>query len=207
MSTLFKDIIEHEIYPAIGCTEPISCAYAAAIASSQLPGIPKNIHIHVDSGTFKNGNAVTVPYTKGAKGNLIAACLGAFLKKHDKKLQLLELTTDKELEKAYFLYDSDNSSINVIEGETKFCVDVTVSDDENKARCKLYQGHTNVVLISLNDKIIHEINMDFEDNPLSAYRKKIKSMAFNELLNLPTSLDSSDINHIKKGIELNLKLS
>ena len=73
---LLKQILIHEVFPAMGCTEPISCAFAAAAAAEQL-GVPvERLELTVDPGTFKNGAAVTIPNSRGRKGNLIAAALG-----------------------------------------------------------------------------------------------------------------------------------
>ena len=87
---LFKEVLAHEVYPAFGCTEPISCAYAAATAAAQLGEPVESLLLQVDPGTYKNGAAVTVPHSDGAKGNLIAAALGAALARPDAKLELLQ---------------------------------------------------------------------------------------------------------------------
>jgi L-cysteine desulfidase len=74
---IYKELITHEVFPALGCTEPIAVAYAAALAAAQLQGEVEEVRIEVDPGVFKNGFAVTVPNTGGEKGNLIAGALGA----------------------------------------------------------------------------------------------------------------------------------
>ena len=64
---LFKEIIRHEVYPAMGCTEPIACAYAAAVAAEKLGEPVDRVILRVDRGTYKNGAAVTVPHSGGQK--------------------------------------------------------------------------------------------------------------------------------------------
>jgi len=83
---LLKEVLTNEVFPAFGCTEPISCAYAAALAGAELGEPVESLLLRVDSGTYKNGAAVTVPHCDGAKGNLIAAALGAVLAKPEAKL-------------------------------------------------------------------------------------------------------------------------
>ena len=87
---LLREILEHEVYPALGCTEPVSCAYAAALAAAHLGEDVQELAIEVDAGTFKNGAAVVVPRTGGQKGNLIAAALGAVISRPDCKLEILQ---------------------------------------------------------------------------------------------------------------------
>ena len=77
---ILKEVLTYEVYPAIGCTEPISCAYAAATAAAHLGGPVQSLVLKVDPGTYKNGAAVIVPQSGGAKGNLIAAAMGAVLR-------------------------------------------------------------------------------------------------------------------------------
>ena len=87
--TLLKKIFEHEVFPAVGCTEPISCAYAAASAAERLDAPVEKIELRVDPGTFKNGAAVTIPNSGGSKGNLIAAAMGAMIARPKLKLEIL----------------------------------------------------------------------------------------------------------------------
>ena len=83
---ILKEVLENEVFPALGCTEPIAVAYAASVAANEIDGDPEKIVITVDPGVYKNGMAVTVPNTNGQRGNLIAGVLGAFVKKPELKM-------------------------------------------------------------------------------------------------------------------------
>ncbi|MFH1453011.1 MAG: hypothetical protein ABIH00_03395 [Armatimonadota bacterium] len=67
---LYKEIIKNEVFPAMGCTEPISIAYAASIAAEGTGEVPEELLILVNQGSYKNGLAVTIPNTGGEKGTL-----------------------------------------------------------------------------------------------------------------------------------------
>jgi len=97
---LLQEIFNNEVFPAIGCTEPISCAYVTAAAVEQLNGAVEEIGITVDSGTFKNGAAVTVPNSGGMTGNIIASALGAVIAKSELRLEILKEVTPAILKKA-----------------------------------------------------------------------------------------------------------
>ncbi len=45
---LLDEIFKHEVYPALGCTEPVSCAYAAAVAASHLGEEVEQLVVRVD---------------------------------------------------------------------------------------------------------------------------------------------------------------
>lgn len=68
--------VQEEVKPALGCTEPISLALAAAVAAAELDGAVERIDAWVSPNLMKNGLGVTVPGT-GMVGLPIAAALGA----------------------------------------------------------------------------------------------------------------------------------
>jgi len=54
---ILKAVLKHEVFPALGCTEPIAVAYAASIAAHEIDGGIEEISITVDPGVYKNGFA------------------------------------------------------------------------------------------------------------------------------------------------------
>lgn len=199
---LYKTIVEHEVFPAMGCTEPIACAYAAALAAEQLEGEVEQLTLAVDKGTFKNGDAVVVPFTDGAKGNLIAAALGACLKNPKLKLELLQAATEDIKAKAKIL--CEKSKVLCLNEEKVFCVNVEVSNKNSKARAILMGGHTHLYRLEKNDNVLFE--EEAAKKGALPYRNKIKQMKLCELLALIGQLDAEDFAMIEKGINLNLAL-
>ena len=78
---ILSEVLKHDVFPALGCTEPIAVAYAASAAGKQLNGEISEIHISVDPGVYKNGFSVAIPNTRGERGNLIAGVLGALIQR------------------------------------------------------------------------------------------------------------------------------
>ncbi len=79
-----------EVKPALGCTEPVAVALAAAVAARELPGEPERIALKLSINIFKNGRDVGIPGTDGLRGNAVAAALGALAGDPDKGLLVLE---------------------------------------------------------------------------------------------------------------------
>ncbi len=71
--------VQEEVKPALGCTEPISLALAAAVAAAELEGPVERVEAWVSPNLMKNGLGVTVPGT-GMVGLPIAAALGEWWK-------------------------------------------------------------------------------------------------------------------------------
>ena len=74
--TLYENyvaILENELLPAMGCTEPIAVAYCAALARKTLGCLPERVQISVSGNILKNVKSVVVPNTGGLRGIAAAA--------------------------------------------------------------------------------------------------------------------------------------
>ena len=85
----YINILKTELVPAMGCTEPIAIAYAAALAQKTLQEDVKHVEIYASGNIIKNVKSVTVPNTNGRKGILAAAAIGICAGDPDKKLQVI----------------------------------------------------------------------------------------------------------------------
>ena len=72
----YLQILKEELVPAMGCTEPIAIAYAAARAKKILGNLPDKVEIGVSDNIIKNVKSVIVPNTDGLKGIEAAAAAG-----------------------------------------------------------------------------------------------------------------------------------
>ena len=72
----YVTILESELVPALGCTEPIALAYAAAKAKEVLGKMPDHITMRCSGNIIKNVKGVKVPNSGGMKGVEAAAVLG-----------------------------------------------------------------------------------------------------------------------------------
>ena len=90
-------ILKEELVPALGCTEPIAIAYAAAKAREILGKLPEEIVVSCSGNIIKNVKAVIVPTTGDLKGIETSAILGAVGGNAEKKLEVLVDVTDEDL--------------------------------------------------------------------------------------------------------------
>lgn len=204
---LFKAVLANEVYPAFGCTEPISCAYAAATAAAQLGEPAEGVTLRVDAGTFKNGAAVVVPSSGGAKGNLVAATLGAVLARPEAKLLLLEEVTPELRDRAQALLDAGRCQVECADEAAGFLVDVTVVGRQHRARCVLAGGHINVERIERDDQVVFQASGGPAEPSGLEYRNQLQRMSMAEVLTLVDGLDPQDRSYLRRGIEMNLAMS
>ena len=94
------EILKMEAIPALGCTEPVACALACARCKEELGGVPEQIDVFVSGNIYKNGMAVGMPGAGGARGNAIAAALGAICGDASRGLEVLAGTKPEDVKKA-----------------------------------------------------------------------------------------------------------
>ena len=96
----YVTILESELVPALGCTEPIALAYAAAKAKEVLGKMPDHITMRCSGNIIKNVKGVKVPNSGGMKGVEAAAVLGITGGDPSQALEVLEHVTDREIDEA-----------------------------------------------------------------------------------------------------------
>ncbi|WP_443743534.1 L-cysteine desulfidase family protein [Sutterella sp.] len=94
--THYRRALIEELQPAMGCTEPIALAYAAAEAGRRLGGYPEEIEVEVSRNIVKNVKSVIVPNTGGLYGIEAAVAAGFVARRPEAKLQVLAEITDAE---------------------------------------------------------------------------------------------------------------
>jgi L-cysteine desulfidase len=203
---ILKEIFANEVFPSIGCTEPIACAYAAAAAVEQLGAPVEKIELVVDPGTFKNGAAVTIPYGEGQKGNAIAAALGAMIAKSALRLEILKETTPHVLKKALELVKKGNLKYSCKENEKNFRIEVFASGGSSRVHCVVSEGHTNITLLEKDGRSIIDSH-PHAGSEEKEYRRIMKRMKLEELLHEVVKLDKDDRAYIQKGIEMNMAIA
>ena len=92
----YVKILEEELKPAMGCTEPIALAYAAARAREVLGKIPDKVYVEASGSIIKNVKSVIVPNTDYLKGIPAAAAAGIIAGKPEKELEVIaEVSKDE----------------------------------------------------------------------------------------------------------------
>lgn len=195
----YIEILKEELLPAMGCTEPIAVAYAAALAAKELNDIPTEIHINVSGSIIKNVKSVIVPNTGGLRGLKAAAAAGIIAGKADKELEVLADVTEKQreaiadyLKKAIFTVTESQSGLI-------FDIEITLKSPEHSACCRICGYHTHVVFLEKDGNI--RIN-----EPVGEQEKHQNTDR--SLLNVEdiiTFADEVDLENIKELLDLQIK--
>ncbi len=153
----YLNILKEELRPAMGCTEPIALAYAAARARSVLGAIPDRIRLFVSGNLIKNVKSVVVPNTGGLHGMPAALAVGIIAGDARRELQVIS-SVPRELHPRIKEYmDTVSLEIQPSQSELVFDIDLYVYAGQDFVRLRIANHHTNVVLIRKNDQVLLQL--------------------------------------------------
>jgi L-cysteine desulfidase len=161
----FIQILKEELIPAMGCTEPISIAYAVAKARKTLcerGEKPLRATLAVSGNIIKNAKSVTVPHTGGMRGIDSAFAAGFVAGNADKELEVLSAVTEEQTKEIQRIREEFPLEIITPESARVFDIGVTLYSQNHVAYVRVADTHTNVVCVRLDDKILFEKSLDAE---------------------------------------------
>lgn len=148
-------ILRDELIPALGCTEPIAVALAAANARNALGTMPEQLDVEVSNNIVKNVKSVVVPNTGGMKGIEAAAAIGTVAGAADQVLEVISHVSDADREAMRAFLSAKEIRVFPCQGDVLFSITVTAYDGAgNIATCQIRDTHTNIIHLSRNDVIL-----------------------------------------------------
>ena len=186
-------LLGQELVPAMGCTEPIAVAYAAAIAARELGVLPEKVDICVSANIIKNVKSVIVPNTGGLHGLEAAAAAGVVA--GDPSLQLLvisRISCEEQAKIADYL-QSAVFTVHESDSDALFDIFITLTAGEHRAACRIAEGHTNIVCIERDGETVYSSNSARSDDPLSAEKALLEVERIVEFADTVQIADVKDI--------------
>ena len=153
----YVSILREELVPAMGCTEPIALAYAAAKAREVLGGLPDKVVIGASGSIIKNVKSVIVPNTNHLKGIQAAAAAGIVAGKPEKELEVIAEVTKEQTEEMKTFLEQTEIHVEYIDNGLTFDIIVTLYKGEEYSKVRIANYHTNIVLIEKNGEVLKEI--------------------------------------------------
>ena len=153
----YVQILKEELVPAMGCTEPIALAYAAAKAREVLGCLPERVHIGASGSIIKNVKSVIVPNTDHLKGIPAAAAAGIIAGRPEKELEVISEVSKEEIREMQEFLDEKEIKVEHIDNGITFDIIVTVSAGESYAQVRIANYHTNIVHIDKDGEVLLDI--------------------------------------------------
>lgn len=199
----YIDILHEELVPAMGCTEPISIAYAVAKARETLGETPVRGRLEVSGNIVKNAKSVIVPHTGGLRGIKSAFAAGLVAGDAEASLETLSRVTTEQMEKIQFVRDTFPLETVTPDDARTFDIGVTLYSEKNCAFVRIADTHTNVVCVKLNDRILYE-------KPLEKQGKKTDRSILNveDIVAFANAVDVEEVRELlTRQIEYNMAIA
>ena len=150
-------LIQREVVPAVGCTEPIAVALCTARATETLGQRPEKITVMLSANILKNAMGVGIPGT-GMIGLPIAIALGAIVGRSEYELEVIKDVTPETLEEGKAYVDEKRIDIRLKADITeKLYIDVVCEAAGSKAEAVISGSHTNFVYISRDGETLLDV--------------------------------------------------
>ncbi len=163
----YINILKEELVPAMGCTEPIAIAYAAAQAREILADIPETVTIEVSGNILKNVKSVVVPNTGGLRGIPAAAAVGIVAGKAELELEVLSQVCAKQIEETKAFLECTPISVHFADTPHIFDIMITLTKGDNSSFVRITEHHTNIVSLKKNEETLFEKEVVPQENGLT----------------------------------------
>ena len=148
------NILKEELVPAMGCTEPVSVAYAAALARDVLGAVPQRAEITVSGNILKNVKSVVVPNTGGLRGVAAAVAAGIVAGDAERELEVLSAITPEEIAEIRPYLEKTPISVSESRSDCIFDIGVRVFCGADEAFVRIMGRHTNIVSVEKNGVVL-----------------------------------------------------
>lgn len=203
MEKLTKLIFD-DMKPALGVTEPGAIAFAASKARSYTKGEIEEVLVEMNSGMYKNAFTCGIPNSNEV-GNIFSAALGVVAGNSEKGLESLADVTEKDNETAEKLVKAGKVKVKLSGISSDIFIEATVKTKSDICVVTIKNSHTNIVKITLNEKVIFENEEkkkedEIEEIPL------IHKYTLKDLVSYVKNVNIKEIEFIKKAFDINMEL-
>ena len=159
----YLQILKEELIPAMGCTEPIAVAYAAAVARKTLGAVPERVCVGASGSMIKNVKSVIVPNTDNRKGLEAAAAAGIVAGRPEQKLEVIADVTPEETKAILAYLDQTEITVEHVDNGVTFDIIVTVWKGGHSAQVRIAVFHTNIVHMEKDGEVLLDLPVHGDD--------------------------------------------
>jgi L-cysteine desulfidase len=198
-------MLDQEVQPALGCTEPGAVALAVARACEELDTSQEllDISLEISDSIYKNGMAVGVPGVRGAQGNAVAAALAALCGKSDYGLEVLKNASSEDVSRAIQWVREGKVHIAHLPERSGVYVQATVTTTHDTAACVIEGTHSNITSVTKNGSLVlhKESRVEKDDSP--PVSKWIRHASYQDLYDAANQITSADRAYLLEGVTMN----
>ena len=201
----YVQILKEELVPAMGCTEPIALAYAAAKAREVLGAVPDEVKVEASGSIIKNVKSVIVPNTNHLKGIPAAAAAGIIAGQADKELEVIAEVSDEQITRMKEFLENTKITVEHVDNGITFEIIVTLKKGDSYSQVRIANYHTNIVHIEKDHKVLLDIPVEGESEEGLTDRSLLDMQAIWDFINTVEVDDIREV--ISRQIEYNTAIA
>lgn len=201
----FTRILKEELVPALGCTEPIAIAFAAAKAREVLGCLPERMVASCSGNIIKNVKSVIVPSTDGMKGISVSAIIGAVGGDASLRLEVLTKVTEDQVRQAKALEEKHICEVRLLENVPNLDIIIEAFHGGDSALVELRNAHTNIYRIEKNGEVLFQ--SDCADS-VDSHSHDDSIMTLENIKDYVENVDLSEIRDVlKRQLKCNMEIA
>lgn len=198
-------ILEEELRPAMGCTEPIALAYAAAKAKQLLGALPERVSVFVSGNIIKNVKSVIVPHTGGLHGIAAAVAAGIVAGNADRELEVIASVDLQQQAQIKEFWQSTPIDIRPAASALVFDIELHLFRGSELVKLRMVNHHTNIVYMERNGRIL--LQLPVEESSEDRLTDK-SCLNMESIVAFADCLDVEDIREmVSRQIECNMAIA
>ncbi len=203
----YLSLLQQELIPAMGCTEPIALAYCAAAAwqaaGGGAPELAVQVEVTVSGNIIKNVKSVIVPNTGGLRGIETAVAAGLVSGQPDRKLEVLAALEPSQQVQIRSLLRRNIIRVFPAQNDELLYIEICLRQKNGvTARAVLQGNHINLLLVERDGKVIHQ------GRRLENSGKPADPMSVREIYDFAQEADIQDLEPlVGRQIDCNLAIA
>lgn len=203
----FIKILEEELIPAMGCTEPIALAYASARCREILGCMPEKINAYCSGNMIKNVRCVSIPNSHGMIGIEAACALGALAGDASKCMEVLEAVDDEGRSAAEQFVNDKNCHVEYLDSEIPLHFIIEMKAGEESASVEVRHSHTNIYSIRKNGEVLKMASETLKNDAQGIFADR-SQLSIENIKQFADEVELSKVRHLfDRQIQYNMDIA
>ena len=206
IENMYVKILEEELKPALGCTEPIAISFLAASLKHYIGSLPESLLIEASGNIIKNAKSVVVPNTGGMKGIIVSAGAGMVAGDAEAGLEVLKSVKDEDIPRINSFIEKTPITLKKLESTSQLHIKMKAEYGSDVYEGELRDQHTNITEIKKNGNVLYSGSSEAGGGQATITDRNVLNVK--DILEFASSVSLDRVSHlIERQIEYNTRIS